>query len=420
MSDSVRFVTVSLNEPPKELVLHPRSGSQPPREAFLILLDNATGRGYEAIVDLSKGIVGRYEALPEGVQPPIMLDEFGECEEAARRSPAFREACEKRGIKDLNLVMIDAWSAGHYGNEPPEDRGKRLCRALCWVRAEPIDNGYARPIENLMVVIDLNRKEVVRVEDYGAIPLPPQAGNWARQYNKETRADLKPLDVTQSDGPSFGIRGHEVSWQKWDLRVGFNPREGLVLYTVRYDGRPVLYRASISEMIVPYADPKISAYRKNAFDLGEYGVGMMANSLAIGCDCLGTIRYFDGHLADSRGRLVTIKNAICVHEEDFGILWKHTDWRINQTEVRRARRLSVSLVATVGNYDYGFYWYFYQDGTIQMEVKLTGIMNSTGLKPGESATLRDRGCAAGQRPEPPAFLRRPPRSLGGRRDQYGP
>ena len=145
----------------------------------------------------------------------------------------------------------------------------------------------------------------------------------------------------------------------------------------------MLYRASIAEMLVPYADPKASSYRKNAFDLGEYGVGMMANSLAMGCDCLGTIRYFDGHMADSRGRLVTIKNAICLHEEDFGMLWKHTDWRTNQSEVRRSRRLAVSMVATVGNYDYGFYWYFYQDGTIQMEVKLTGIMNSTALKPGE-------------------------------------
>jgi primary-amine oxidase len=384
LADSVRFVTVTLNEPSKEIVLHPRADGHSPREAFLILLDNATGRGYEAVVDLSKRAVTRYDALPEGVQPPIMLDEFSECEEAARRSPAFREALKKRGIADLSLVMIDAWSAGHYGNEPPEDRGKRLCRALCWVRSEPSDNGYARPIENLVVLIDLNRKEVLRVEDYGAIPLPPQAGNWARQYNKETRTDLKPLEVTQPDGPGFGIRGHEVSWQKWDLRVGFNPREGLVLYQIGYDGRPVLYRVSISEMIVPYADPKISAYRKNAFDLGEYGVGMMANSLAIGCDCLGSIRYFDGHLADSHGRVVTIKNAICVHEEDFGILWKHSDWRINQTEVRRARRLAVSMVATVGNYDYGFYWYFYQDGTIQMEVKLTGIMNSSGLKPGEA------------------------------------
>ena len=129
---------------------------------------------------------------------------------------------------------------------------------------------------------------------------------------------------------------------------------------------------------------KESSYRKNAFDLGEYGVGMMANSLALGCDCLGTIHYFDGHLSDSQGRVVTIKNAICLHEEDFGMLWKHTDWRTNQSEARRSRRLAVSMIATVGNYDYGFYWYFYQDGTIQMEVKLTGIMNTMALKPGES------------------------------------
>jgi primary-amine oxidase len=43
------------------------------------------------------------------------------------------------------------------------------------------------------------------------------------------------------------------------------------------------------------------------------------------------------------------------------------------------------MVATVGNYDYGFYWYLYQDGTIQVEVKLTGIVNTTALKPGEPA-----------------------------------
>ncbi|MFI5461237.1 MAG: primary-amine oxidase [Isosphaerales bacterium] len=175
----------------------------------------------------------------------------------------------------------------------------------------------------------------------------------------------------------------EGKWQKWAFRIGFNPREGLVLHTVGYDGRPILYRASIAEMIVPYADPRESAYRKNAFDLGEYGVGMMANSLALGCDCLGTIHYFDGHLADGKGRDVTIQNAICLHEEDAGILWKHTDWRTNQSEVRRSRRLAVSMLATVGNYDYGFYWYFHQDGTIQLEVKLTGIMNTTGLAPGE-------------------------------------
>jgi len=383
LPESVRFVTVTLNEPSKEAILHPRSGVDVPREAFLILLNNATGRGFEAVVDLRSNTVKRYDELPEGVQPPILLDEFADCEDAARRSPVFRAALAKRGVSDLSLVMIDAWSAGHYGNEPAEDRGKRLTRALCWVRSEAADNGYARPIEGLVVVVDLNRKEVVRVEDYGVVPLPSLPGNWARPYLKAPRADLKPLQVSQPGGPSFSVNGYEVKWQKWAFRIGFNPREGLVLHTVGYDGRPILYRASIAEMIVPYADPRESSYRKNAFDLGEYGVGMMANSLALGCDCLGTIHYFDGHLADGKGRDVTIQNAICLHEEDAGILWKHTDWRTNQSEVRRSRRLAVSMLATVGNYDYGFYWYFHQDGTIQMEVKLTGIMNTTALEPGE-------------------------------------
>ncbi len=385
LSENFRFVTVALNEPPKERILHPRAGDQPSREAFLVLLDTPSGTGYEAVVNILTRKVVRFEALPAGVQPSITLDEFVEVEQAARQSPAFQQALKKRGINDPSLVMVDAWSAGHYGNEPAEDRGKRLTRALCWVRSEPNDNGYARPIEGLVVIVDLARKEVVRIEDYGDVPLPPKDGNWARSYTAPARSGLKPLGVSQPEGSSFTVTGHEVRWQKWTFRVGFNPREGLVVQMVAYDGRPILYRGSIAEMLVPYADPKESSYRKNAFDLGEYGVGMLANSLALGCDCLGTIRYFDGHMTDSRGRLVTIKNAICLHEEDAGMLWKHTDWRTNQSEVRRSRRLAVSMVATVGNYEYGFYWYFYQDGSIQLEVKLTGIVNTMALKPGEKA-----------------------------------
>ena len=134
-------------------------------------------------------------------------------------------------------------------------------------------------------------------------------------------------------------------------------------------------------MVVPYADASEASFRKNAFDLGEYGIGMLANSLTLGCDCLGVIRYFDAHMTNSRGELFSISNAVCMHEEDYGVLWKHTDWRTNQTEVRRSRRLVVSFIATIANYEYGFYWYFYQDGTIQFEVKLTGIMNTIAMIP---------------------------------------
>jgi primary-amine oxidase len=106
----------------------------------------------------------------------------------------------------------------------------------------------------------------------------------------------------------------------------------------------------------------------------------MANSLTLGCDCLGEIFYFDADFADEQGRSHTLKHAVCMHEEDYGILWKHIDLTTARTEVRRSRRLVISQIATVGNYEYGFYWYLYLDGTIQLEVKLTGIMSTMAVE----------------------------------------
>ncbi|MEO1396532.1 MAG: primary-amine oxidase [Cyanobacteria bacterium J06634_5] len=384
LTDSVRFVSVSLKEPVKETVLAFKKGDAIAREAFIILLDNATARTYEAVVALGKSIITAWDYIPN-VQPSIMLDEFVECEEAVKASPDFQAAIAKRGITDPDLVMVDPWSAGNYGIE--EEDGVRLSRALCWVRANPTDHGYARPIEGVIPVVDLNKMEVIRVEDYGVVPLPPKDGNYTPEYVKDYRTDIKPLQIVQPEGPSFEVNDHEIRWQKWKIRVGFTPREGLVLYEVTYtdkgEERPIFYRASLAEMTVPYGDPMPHHYRKNAFDVGEYGIGSLANSLTLGCDCLGEIYYFDGFITNSRGDVAQIENAICLHEEDFGILWKHMDWRTEQTEVRRSRRLVISFIATVGNYEYGFYWYFYQDGTIQYEVKLTGVLSTAAVMPGE-------------------------------------
>ena len=386
ITDTTRFVTVVLREPDKDRVLDYVPGSAVEREALVILLDNASGQCVEALVSLTQSAVTSWRTL-EGVQPAIMLDEFVECEEAVKRSPEFIEALRKRGVTDIDLVMVDPWSAGSYGVEPEEDRGKRIARALAWVRSDPTDNGYARPLDGVVAVVDLNKMEVLRVEDHGVVPLPPEPANWTRNHITQTRTGLRPLEISQPEGPSFAVDGHEIRWQKWRFRVGFTPREGLVLYTVGYEDqgrvRPILYRASLSDMVVPYGDPSEAGFRKNAFDIGEYGIGQLANSLTLGCDCLGQIHYFDAHMVNSRGALATIKNAICLHEEDNGILWKHTDWRTEEVEVRRSRRLIVSFIATVGNYEYGFYWNFYQDGTLQLEIKLTGVVNTTALMPGE-------------------------------------
>ncbi|MCH8086693.1 MAG: primary-amine oxidase [Chloroflexi bacterium] len=380
----VRFETVVLNEPPKAQVLRYKDGDPIQREAFIALLDNDTGSVYEAVVSITGSTVKSWEHIP-GVQPKIMLDEFYECEEAVKRDPAFREALRKRGITDMDLVMVDPWSAGNFGIKGEE--GLRLSFARCWLRSSPTDNGYARPIEGVIPVVDLNSMEVLRVEDHGVVPLPPNSGNYAAEFVREFRTDLKPLEITQPEGPSFQVDGRRVSWQKWELRVGFTPREGLILHNVSYldkgRRRPIIYRAALSEMVVPYGDPSEAHFRKNAFDAGEYGIGTLTNSLSLGCDCLGEIYYFDAVMNNSRGGVMTIPNAICLHEEDFGILWKHVDWRTGQAEVRRSRRLVISFIATVGNYEYGFFWYFYQDGTIEYQVKLTGIVNNAAVQAGE-------------------------------------
>ena len=390
LSDSVRFVSVTLYEPSKHSVAAHVPGSPAPRQAFVVLLNRETETAYESVVDLVAKSVVSFKQLPKGIQPSIMLDEFFEVERAVRKHPEFLAALERRGIKNADLVMVDPWSAGLYGSELPEYIGRRLMRALCFVRAEEKDNGYAHPIDSMVVVVDVNKLEVLKVEEYGPVPLPPESGNWAREYIPNVRTDLKPIEIIQPEGVSFKVTGYQVEWQKWKFRVGFTSREGLVLHTISYTDdsgeRPILHRASISEMVVPYGDPAEQYYRKNAFDIGEYGIGMLANSLALGCDCLGVIHYFDFPLVDSLGKATMLKHAVCLHEEDYGILWKHTDWRTNQSEVRRSRRLSVSFIATVGNYEYGFYWYFYQDGNIQCEVKLTGIVNTTALKPGDEPT----------------------------------
>ena len=194
------------------------------------------------------------------------------------------------------------------------------------------------------------------------------------------RTTLKPIEITQPEGPSFTVEGSLLRWQDWSLRVGFDLREGLTLHQVSLAGRPVIYRASVPEMVVPYGDPQFR-YWQAYFDTGEYLVGKWVNSLELGCDCLGEITYLDAVVTDEAGEPREVRNAICIHEEDSGILWKHTDIYNGSAQSRRQRRLVVSYFTTVGNYDYGFYWYFYLDGTIECEVKMTGIV-FTAAHPG--------------------------------------
>ncbi len=338
-------------------------------------------------LDLTAGTVTGVRMAPPGAQTTLSIDEQVECEQAVLGSAEFRDALERHyGVSDTSLVMVDIWSVGNYGAE--EEATMRLARPLCFLRREPGENGYAHPLEGIRPVVDLNTMKVIRVEEHGRWPLPTGSGDYASGRVGEFRTDIKPLVITQPEGPSFALEGNRIQWQRWSVVIGFDAREGLTIHDVRYADkgreRPILYRGSLTEMVVPYGDPRPTQVRKNAFDVGEYGIGTCANSLRLGCDCVGHIEYLDAHLCTSRGELLTVPNAICIHEEDYGILWKHTDRRLpDAPEVRRSRRLVISSVSTVENYEYGFFWYFYQDGNIQFEIKLTGILSVGAAQHGE-------------------------------------
>ena len=108
------------------------------------------------------------------------------------------------------------------------------------------------------------------------------------EKNFKLRDDVKPLHVVQPEGVSFKITGHELEWQNWKMHIGeyemlypvvfnflnvfaaFSQREGIVLSTITYNDhgevRPIFYRLSLAEMVVPYGAPEYPHPRKFAFD----------------------------------------------------------------------------------------------------------------------------------------------------------
>lgn len=378
-TDALRFEMIELKEPPKKGVRDFQPGDDFPREALVNVFEMGSIGVWRYVVSLSGNRI-LSETFVEAARPMIMAEEFLQIEATVKADPEFQAACAKRGIDDVSLVCVDPWSAGNFDVEGEE--GRHVAHTFCWVKSGPHDNLYAHPIEGLNPVVDVKAMKVLRIDDYGARPVPKEDVNYEAQFQKEFRYDLKPIDVVQPEGVSFALDGRQITWADWHMVIGFNAREGLTLHDVKLAGRPAFYRLSIAEMVVPYGSPAPQHARKNVFDIGEYGLGKLANSLALGCDCLGAIQYVDGWVSDIMGEPEKIANAICIHEEDNGILWKHWDFRTDRAEVRRGRRLVISSISTVGNYEYASYWYFHLDGTIQFEMKATGIINTVGCEPG--------------------------------------
>jgi primary-amine oxidase len=393
LTASWRFASIELAEPAKSDLAALEADPAAARAAIVVGWDRSDGQAYRATVSLTGDAVTSWEHLP-GQQPNMTSDEWHECDEMLRAHPDVIEALARRGLTDMSLVLTDMWAYG-AALVPEPYRGRRIGWCDVWYRDSEQSNPYAHHVTGLHPVVDLNTMTLLELEDTAPDDAPPPVmGEYLPRLIPTPLREVAPLEITQPDGAGFTLDGHLLSWQKWQLRLGFNHREGLVLHQVAYaDGdryRPVAHRLSFAEMVVPYRDASPDHYRRTAFDIGEWGLGFMTTSLSLGCDCLGVISYLDAVVHDSHGEPRTIGNAICVHEEDSGVGWKHVDERAG-VEVRRARRLVVSFHVTVANYEYLVYWRFYQDGNIECEVRATGILvtSHVGKARAENGVLVD-------------------------------
>ncbi|KAJ5763405.1 hypothetical protein N7533_002086 [Penicillium manginii] len=391
---TVKFNCITLREPRKAEYAAFKAGKipAPDRRGFAIIIVRETEQVAEVVVNLKTHKVEEYKEITNAM-PTLTLEDLDVMERIARKDARVIRACNEIGITDMSKVFLDAWAIGideRWGYD------RRLQQGLAYYRNSEFDNQYAHPLD-FSVVADTEKEEVLSVDVRlvnGERTAPPlEEHNFLPDFvgDKYNHDRLKPIDITQPEGVSFKVRGNELSWANFKMHIGFNYREGIVISDVRshdmYEDRErtLFNRISVVEMVVPYGCPEKPHHKKHAFDVGEYGSGLMTNSLKLGCDCKGAIHYMDGVMSTGNGEAAVIKNAICIHEEDNGLLYKHTDYRDGTVISARDRKLIVSQIITAANYEYGFYHTFTLDGTYKLEMKLTGMLNTYCMHPTETA-----------------------------------
>ncbi|KAI5457652.1 copper amine oxidase [Mariannaea sp. PMI_226] len=412
----INFRTVYLLEPPKAEVLPfldlehagkvTESTPRPPRLAQarydVIKPGSKRPEYHESVVDLRTRQRVNHQVVGTEHHASLTMYEFDILVDVIKNSALFQEKVNNLKLPEGFELIVEPWP---YGGPDEVDGDNRYFQGLCFGRdtrsGNEDTNFYAYPIP-LIPIMDANKREIIRIDEpatggagdslafktpFGGIIDHCKTAEYVPELLPQgTRKDLKPLTVQQPDGPSFSItEGNLIQWQKWKMRVSFNPREGAVLHDIRYDGREVMYRLSISDMTVPYADPRSPFHRKQAFDFGDGGLGHAVNNLTLGCDCLGVIKYFDGVLTGADGSAEATKNVICLHEQDDGINWKHTNWRTGRAVVTRRRELVVQFIITLANYEYIFAYKFDQAAGIEVEARATGIVSVVNIDEGKTA-----------------------------------
>lgn len=361
------FNIINLKEPQKKEVLAYKPGQPFRREAFASFYDYAKNGVTEAVVDLNAGKVVSVKNLPNVTGMGLAADSI--ISTIVLKDPLWVAGLKKRGISPDSVTHRSIFT-GDLGIGAV---GHREQLVIARRKGNSVD------IEGLIAYVDLTTGKVLKIVDE---PTAFSSKIELDYFNKDTITDMfkgpKPLVISQPEGHSFEIKGHEIIWQNWRLRYGVDNREGLVIYDVRYVDqgreRSVMYRGSMPEMVVPYGSPNLFQAAYNFFDAGEFRLGQgIARSLSPGADAPENAEYVSAILNRESGAPYQMDRAVAIYEEYGGTLWRHN------VISRRATNLVVKYFTMIENYDYGFIWRFKEDGTIEVDIDLTGIVEIRGV-----------------------------------------
>jgi primary-amine oxidase len=364
LQPAVRFVIVELDEPDKARAAQPANGPVP-RVARAVLYDWNAAATIETRVDLATSQV--LSTSSRNTEPPVRHVILSRATEVALKDERVVRALKQLGVARLDrLTFLVGLGEGEF----PRRRGNaRIVDASPYLWDE-VGDAASVP---LGVTVNLTAGVVEGVQE----PRGFRRADPSRRPDSAANTGLKPLRTSLPEGPGYQIRGSEIEWDRWRLHVGVHPRRGLEIFDVAWrDGaryRPVVYRASLSELMTPYGDPSFASWYPR--DEGDYGMTSYSGARAqaiVGADAPEHATFLPATLPDHLGRPITMERVVAVYERDAGVLWRHA------AEGRRARQLVLSSYNTIDNYDYLFHWIFSQDGAIDVQVQLTGVMNTTG------------------------------------------
>ena len=386
-----RFTEITLKLPPKDEVWDYALNSKKimhHRQAAFVILDGK--KVIEGVADLETKTIKEWQPV-QGAHGMVLLDDFFAVQEIIQASPEYAQSLAKRGVADVKKVIATPLTVGYFDGKDLLKQEDRLLKIVSYVDVGD-GNYWAHPIENLVAVVDLVQKKIVKIEDHGVVPVPLKSTPYDGS-DRMVNLPHKPLEINEPEGKNYTITGNSVHWRNWDFHVRLDSRVGLILSTASYNDkgvkRKVMYEGSLGGMIVPYGDPDVGWYFKAYLDSGEYGMGTLTSSIEPGKDAPQNAVYLNAILADYAGNPVNIPKAIAIFERYAGPEFKHQEMGQPNISVER-RDLVVRWISTVGNYDYMFDWVFSENGTIGINAGATGIEAVKGVK---TSTMKDSTAA---------------------------